>query len=389
MNFDWDLRSVVLTVAAFQAIVVSVMLLVRNRQHTKLPDRLLALFLLAMSANLTEHILGWLGLYESQWLTYFPFGDCFLFAPLAYLYIKSITNNQHGWHKKYWLHFIPAAIYFAVHFTAWARPLVQKQLAIDWLWQHKWHQVEGYGNALLFSVYLFLNIRHYTAYIKWLPTEYSNTEKLQLHWIRNFLILLGIYYAVYIGFGIYSELYGWYGYKIQFWQYLVLAIIIYYISATGYAYVQKYKVAFDMDAGKIPNVPGADNTVEDEAGNTSPAAAVINPGFEVLKEQLLNHLQNSKPYLDPELSLSQLALEMEKPPYVITQVIKTALGKNFNDLINGYRVAAVIEKLKAGEQKTQTLTSIGYDCGFNSKATFNRAFKKATGTNPGEFAQKL
>jgi AraC-like DNA-binding protein len=387
MRFDWDIRAVVLTIAAFQAIVVSAMLLVRNRQQLKLPDRLLALFLLAISANLAEHIFGWLGLYESQRLTYFPFGNNFVFAPLAYLYVKSITNSSYRWSKRVWLHFIPAVIYFTVHLAAWARPLAQKQQAIDWLWQHKWHQLEGYGNALLFIIYLLLTIRHYTAYIKWLPTEYSNTEKLQLRWIRNFIVLLGIYCAVYLGFGLYSELYGWYGYKVQFWQYLVLAIIIYYISATGYAYVQKYKVAFDMDTGRQQNQPETDSTMAEEI--SMPATMANNPGFEVLKEQLLGYLQQNKPYLNPELSLSQLALEMEKPPYIITQVIKTALGKNFNDLINGYRVAAVIEKLKTGEQKTQTLTGIAYDCGFNSKATFNRAFKKATGTSPGEFAQKI
>jgi AraC-like DNA-binding protein len=55
---------------------------------------------------------------------------------------------------------------------------------------------------------------------------------------------------------------------------------------------------------------------------------------------------------------------------------------NFNDFVNYYRVQAVVEKLKMGEQKTQTLLSIAYDCGFNSKATFNRAFKKAMGTSP-------
>ena len=46
------------------------------------------------------------------------------------------------------------------------------------------------------------------------------------------------------------------------------------------------------------------------------------------------------------------------------------------------------EKLLAGEQKTQTLLGIAYDCGFNSKATFNRAFKKATGASPKEWMEK-
>ena len=46
-------------------------------------------------------------------------------------------------------------------------------------------------------------------------------------------------------------------------------------------------------------------------------------------------------------------------------------------------------KLKAGEQKTQTLLGIAYDCGFNSKATFNRAFKKSTGLSPKEWLEAV
>ncbi len=43
--------------------------------------------------------------------------------------------------------------------------------------------------------------------------------------------------------------------------------------------------------------------------------------------------------------------------------------------------------LKAGEQKNQTLLGIAFDCGFNSKATFNRAFKKQTGLSPKEWIE--
>jgi AraC-like DNA-binding protein len=49
----------------------------------------------------------------------------------------------------------------------------------------------------------------------------------------------------------------------------------------------------------------------------------------------------------------------------------------------------VIKKLKSGEQQRQTLLGIAYDCGFNSKATFNRSFKKVTGKTPKEHIDTL
>ncbi|MFM9911291.1 MAG: helix-turn-helix domain-containing protein, partial [Chitinophagaceae bacterium] len=65
-----------------------------------------------------------------------------------------------------------------------------------------------------------------------------------------------------------------------------------------------------------------------------------------------------------------------------------AFGLSFNDYINQYRVEAVLEKLRNGEQKRQTLLSIAFDSGFNSKATFNRAFKKSMGVSPKEWLFK-
>ena len=61
---------------------------------------------------------------------------------------------------------------------------------------------------------------------------------------------------------------------------------------------------------------------------------------------------------------------------------------NFNDFVNEKRAEAVIEKLKNGEHISNTLLSIALDCGFNSKTTFNRAFKKHTGITPKQFIAK-
>lgn len=409
---DWNLRAVILIIAAVQAIFVSSLLIIRNNQIARQCDRLLAFFLLAISATMSEHIAGWLGLYEGQQLTFFPFGETFLFAPLAYLYVKSITNTEYKWNNKEWVHFLPAAIYFLVHFFVWAHPVLEKQRIMDLLFKYKWGELQGYGNAFVFSLYLYKIIRHYRAYLQWLPTEYSNIEKLKLNWIRNFIILLCIYYVVFLGFSI-AGLIQWYDYDIGFWQYFMLATIIYYTSAAGYGYVQKYRVAFDM--GKVMQQAKASTMSQDDQGNSKPEEAELlkaiatklpepltventdesisalptNNEFAALKQIILAHLQKNKPYLDPELSLGQLAHQVEKPPYIVTQVIKTTMGKNFNDLINGYRVDAVIEKLKNGEQKNQTLLGIAYDCGFNSKATFNRAFKKVQNISPKEFIETL
>lgn len=106
------------------------------------------------------------------------------------------------------------------------------------------------------------------------------------------------------------------------------------------------------------------------------------------RSKILQLVQSEKIYEDPELSLTQMAKQLQTNASILSKAINQGFGISFNDFINHYRIEAVKEKLQAGEQKTQTLLGIAYDCGFNSKATFNRAFKKATGKSPKDWIKQ-
>ena len=72
---------------------------------------------------------------------------------------------------------------------------------------------------------------------------------------------------------------------------------------------------------------------------------------------------------------------------VLSHVISKGFAKNFNDFVNEYRIDEVKAKLKNVD--APTLMAIAFDSGFNSKATFNRAFKKFTCVAPKEFQGNL
>ena len=94
---------------------------------------------------------------------------------------------------------------------------------------------------------------------------------------------------------------------------------------------------------------------------------------------------NEKLYLNPELTLSELSDKVESHNSLISNVINTKFQKNFNDFVNEFRVNVFKEKIKDPKLQHLTLLAIAFDCGFNSKSTFNRAVKKVTGEMPSAF----
>ena len=85
-------------------------------------------------------------------------------------------------------------------------------------------------------------------------------------------------------------------------------------------------------------------------------------------------------YKNSDLSLQDLSNEMNIQSYQLSQFLNNNLGKNFTTFINEIRVKEACEIIISNDK--QTLESIGYDVGFNSKSTFFAAFKKHTGTTP-------
>lgn len=102
-----------------------------------------------------------------------------------------------------------------------------------------------------------------------------------------------------------------------------------------------------------------------------------------LKERLVAWMNKEEPFLNPDLTLNQLAEELACQAKDLSQVINEQLGKNFNDFINSYRVD--MAKRLLIESRDLVILELAYDVGFNSKSSFNASFKKLTGLSPREF----
>ena len=96
-------------------------------------------------------------------------------------------------------------------------------------------------------------------------------------------------------------------------------------------------------------------------------------------------MQDKKPYQDNELTLFTLAKQLKIHPNHLSQIINQHHNQNFFDYINEQRVIDVKEALLSHKYDNHSLLGIAHEFGFNSKASFNRAFKKFTGMTPSDF----
>jgi AraC-like DNA-binding protein len=97
------------------------------------------------------------------------------------------------------------------------------------------------------------------------------------------------------------------------------------------------------------------------------------------------HMETVKPYLDPNFVISMLSDAVSIPVYHISKTINNRFQKNFNEFINSYRVDEAKRKLSEPGQCQATILDIAYKVGFNSKSTFNNAFKKITNMTPTQY----
>ena len=93
-------------------------------------------------------------------------------------------------------------------------------------------------------------------------------------------------------------------------------------------------------------------------------------------------MESEKFYLDPQLTLYKLSELSGIPQYKISKALNTIQKQNFFEFINTYRVEHVKKMLLEGQANKMNLLGIAMDSGFNSKASFNRIFKKIAGMTP-------
>ncbi len=372
----------------------------RGYKQDSISDKLLGWFLFFAALYVVPWMTGFAGWYGEgtvyrEILFYTPFVHGLFMGPLLYFYVRSITNFHFRFSKKDLLHFVPGIAYLF-----WSLIVV----VTDKLIVKKYYLMNGYSDpdfdvwyqwlqniSILF--YLALSIRFYRQYKQYVMYEFSFVDVANLNWLRNFLIA----FAIITILPLLEELLSFFpffqhlDYKGSWYSFFVFAVVVYYVAINGFnaVVVPLRKLLFEPELllqYKSPALLTAATATEAEFEIVE--SKINNIELDNWKEKISTLMQSQHLYENAELTLSQLAKQLSTNPSLLSKIINTGFGMNFNDFVNEYRINAMLEKLKQGEQKNQTLLGIAFNCGFNSKATFNRAFKKQTGLSPKEWMEK-
>ncbi|AQG79157.1 helix-turn-helix domain-containing protein [Spirosoma montaniterrae] len=406
MSFYFSAYSSPLLFGFVQAWVYAVLLWLRGRREERLSDVLLGWVLVGMAFNIWEYMLGFGGI-EILWreLEFFPRTLGYLFPPLCYFYLKTQFNADFQFTRRDLWHAVPflVQVIYRVSIFAMGTDFVR------W-WEANMHEpyyigtFEFWFGVLQDFFYLYLSLRLYRHYREWIKHQFSETETISFRWFRNFIIALTVvtvFGFLMDGLSFTLQLNFWQ----DWWDELAEVVLIYYVSINGYAQVQPgRRLAFASAGATVSDIPDAVSirtatpvlaevsSAEAPAHQPIPSVASSPPLSDELvslRDKLLDYMTTEKPYLDADLSLTDLARHVHLNPVLLSQVINAGTGKNFNDFVNEYRVDEFKRQLHNPANAHLSFLGLALDCGFNSKATFNRAFKKFTGQSPKEFAETI
>ncbi|MFO7978498.1 MAG: AraC family transcriptional regulator [Bacteroidales bacterium] len=106
-------------------------------------------------------------------------------------------------------------------------------------------------------------------------------------------------------------------------------------------------------------------------------------------QKITGFLRDTKAFLDNDLTLNKISGMLQMSEHLVSETVNRKAEKSYSDFINAYRINYFLDKLEAGEHKATTLLGLALDCGFNSKSTFNRAFKQCTNQTPSEYIRNM
>ncbi len=302
----------------------------------------------------------------------------FLVSPLVYFIIREGLNDKYK--KRDWIHFFPFIAYFVYSFFYFIQPAEFKYNSYVYCYQPQWPNL-NYGQFIpddpldlrqglfqlylaQFVIYILLINQFLQKYKSENKTEYKSSRKTlqKYRWSWILLIMLTIVVLV-------VKL----SFKRDLGDYIIgsfLSLVIYISSF----FVVKYVLPFSKqkEVNEQNAVKYSKSTLDENRKND-----ILN--------KLTTLFEEKKYFMGNTISLGTTSKEIGEQTHHVSQVINEKMNMGFFDLLAEYRVKEAIKLLLDPGHNNYTIEDIAEQVGYNSKAAFNKSFKKITCKTPSTF----
>lgn len=363
---------VIAAIAVFVSLLLAVFLLTVKTER-KLESRLFAAFLIINAIDISGIFMHLF--VESYNLKAFKISAYLLVMPLFYLYVNAVCYSDFTLKRKHLLHLIP---FIVANLILVPRLYLAEGAAKEAFFTTMWHSPEMFVYQLIgelqFFFYIVAVFIVLKKYKKIYLENYTNPNTLLYQWLFQLtLIFLFIHVCIIfkniIRYTAYNDLFIWI--HIVAGASFLLAACWFILKALNYPELFRR-----IDSTLQPTEDFAE-TLETEHTTDETKSSQI--------EQLRKFMAEKEPFLEPSLTIQELADQVNIPVRELSVLINHHLNQHFFDFVNEYRVKKAMTLLKDPTKKEYTVLEILYEVGFNSKSSFHTSFKKYTNQTPTAF----
>lgn len=306
-----------------------------------------------------------------KFLQHIDDGFFLIYGPILYLYTQGVIFRDFKLSSRNLLHLIPYLLLTILILSAGNLvPNPSEEIIMNHIpWQFYLVSALLYVH---FFIYLGLSYKSLWKYRIIIKNKYSQIHQINLDWLSFALNTFGLLAII----SLIQNFIALAENRTVFMVTLVLLLIFifYFVNKV----ILKALRQPEIFAGIAQN-----ETIKYMGSNLTPSQ------IEKYKRHLVALLETEKPFLNPHVSLSDLSEKLLVSTKHLSQVINQSFNKSFFDLINSYRIQEVQQILKESKDNKLTVLESMYQAGFNSKSSFNSAFKKETGLTPTEFRKMI
>ncbi|WP_379084472.1 helix-turn-helix domain-containing protein [Pedobacter sp. UC225_65] len=368
---------------ALIAIVISLFLalfLVTVKTAHQLSNRLFAFFLVLTAIDISVNLSDLFNIPLNARVFISSF--FFLQLPTFYLYVLSVCYADFKLRPKHLIHVVPFLIanliliprFYSVDLASKIQFLQKSGSMLEIQFNHVVIHVQVV--AYLIAAFMLLR-KAKKIYLE----NYAGASIESLNWLFQFTLALSVFCFVALfknifKFSEYPSIAE--GLKIGLFVFELVIIFWYLFKALNHPSLFR-----NIDS-KLKLVQ---HIITEEKNSGQFAVDENEYSEELLK--LKQYMVEDKPYLDPSLTIQAVSAALKIPVRDLSVLINHKLEQHFYDFVNTYRIEKAMDILKDVTKSKLTILEILYQVGFNSKSSFNTAFKKHTGYTPTAYRKNL